>query len=287
MANRNLKRIKHTKARLTFLILFLKTILFCPIVSFGQPKWERVQFDEDISFLIPIDYEKSHDLGRNSFQAYSELGYLQVDKLPPPQAEIYNEEDLNKCYQLFQESTIRNNNGVFATDSTFKRGELTVRSFEFQNYRLDTTELHWHMIVLVDRYMYSFSYRTPMRHKFKTREERKAFFGNIGIESKGFEDQLTISKADKPLTVFVGLILRYIMIGALVVAVVLFFFKKYNQLRIIKNILSWASLTWGAVCACIYLGNLFFSVQIPFLLIVGIVCLTVGFLLRVLKLPGG
>jgi len=268
-------------------MFFLKAILFYSTTTFGQPKWERVQFDDRVSFLIPIDYEKRHDLGRNSFSAFSELGYLQVDKLPRPQAEIYNEEDLNKCYQLFQESTITNNYGVFTTDSTFKRGELYVRSFEFQNYRLDTTELHWHLIVFVDRYMYSFSYRTPMRHKFKTRVERNSFFGNIGIESNGFEDQLTISKANNPLTVLVGLILRYILIGALVVAVVLFFFKKYNQVRIIKNILSWALLMWGVVCTFIYLGNLFFSVQIPFLLIVGIVCLIVGFLLRLLKLPKG
>jgi hypothetical protein len=275
------------KARLTFLMLFLKAILFYSVTTFGQPKWERVQFDDRVHFLIPIDYEKSHDVGRNSFSAFSELGYLQVDKLPQPQAEIYNEEDLNNCYQLFQQSIIINSYGAFATDSTFKLGELYVRSFEFQNYRLDTTELHWHMIVLVDRYMYSFSYRTPMRHKFKTREERNSFFGSIGIDNKGFEDQLTISKADNPLTVLVGLILRYILIGALVVAVVLFFFKKYNQVRIIKNILSWALLVWGAVCVFIYLGNLFFSVQVLSLLIVGIVCLIVGFLLRILKLPRG
>jgi hypothetical protein len=279
--------MKYEMTQLRFIILIQLAVLFYSLTSFAQPSWERIDFDENIHFLIPLDYEKSHDVGQNSFAAFSEFGYIQVDKSPPPLSEIFNKEHLNKCYQVFQKSVVESNYGVFATDSTYKLNELYVHSFQFENYRLATTQLHSHMIVLLDGYIYSFSYRTLKRHNTKTRSEMASFFGSISFHNKGFEDQLTLPKGNDPLAVIVGLVIRYVMIGALAIAVVLFYFKKHKLVRIIKNIFSWAFLVWGAVCAFLYLGNLVFSVHMPSMLIVGIVCLIVGFLLRLLKLPNG
>ncbi|HEY0742166.1 MAG TPA: hypothetical protein VGD40_11920 [Chryseosolibacter sp.] len=83
----------------------------------------------------------------------------------------------------------------------------------------------------------------------------------------------------------VGLVLRFVMMGALIVALVAYFKKRFQIVRVIKNIFTWIFLAWGGICLVIFAGNLMFGNIFYEFLVVCIICLGVGFLLRKLRLP--
>src|SRR5689334_8136641 len=93
------------------IVLHLSTLL-CSIASTGQPQMERIQFDDNVSFLVPIVHQKIKDGRVNRFSASTEFGYIQVEKISEPQAEIHSKEDLLKVYQRFKNSVA----GIAAAD---------------------------------------------------------------------------------------------------------------------------------------------------------------------------
>jgi hypothetical protein len=112
------------------------------------------------------------------------------------------------------------------------------------------------------------------------------FIAGITIHTTSFEDQLTTTRtANEKSGEFVGLIMRYVLLLVVAVTIVLWFLKKYDLVRRIKNVLAIAFLTWGGVCLFLFIGNILYHKYVYALLMMGSLCLIGGFLLRKMKVP--
>lgn len=262
--------------------------LLVPFNSFGQSDWQAVPLDYNISFSFPSDHKRTDTLGQKNFLGRTDVGYMQAVKVPWPQANVTNESDLMRHYDAFQKSAVERSLGDLVSDSTIKLNDLYVRVFEFENFFNDSLEVQENMIILIDHSVYSFTYAYFKDEKVKALKERDAFFTSITTDDVNFEDQLTIPRQaisfDRSGELF-GYIFRYVTVGALIVTIILLFLKKYDQVRKVKNIFAMLFLTWGSVCLFLYLGNLFFKNYVNSLLIMGSVCLIVGYALRRVNVP--
>ena len=134
--------------------------------------------------------------------------------------------------------------------------------------------------------MYSFTYAYFKDEEQLAKDDKEIFFSGITFHDTDFKDQLTIKRnKNEEAGEFVGYIMRYVIIAIILLAVILFFLKKYQLAKSIVNILSLGLLTWGAVCIFLYIVNLLMDSKFDSLLIVGIICLIIGFVLRKIKLP--
>src|SRR5690606_40863338 len=77
-----------------------------PFLSHGQSKWTTIHLDKHLSFTIPSEYKKSDTLGQVNFRANTDFAYIQVAKIPQPQAQITNKQELIDYYVAFQKLTI-------------------------------------------------------------------------------------------------------------------------------------------------------------------------------------
>lgn len=264
---------------LLILMLFLLPSLF------AQPKeWEVIQLD-DVSFSLLSPYKKSDTLGQLNFLSTGNFGYIQVVKIPQPQAMITNVNELIEYYKAFQSITIDQSYGDLISDSTMKLNGLYLRTFIFENYWNDSLEIQENLILLVDRSMYSFTYAYLKEKQATIHREKERFFSGITIYSVDFEDQLTIPNKNEQYGMFVGKIFQYIILAAIVLVIILWFLKKFKLVRLIKRIFSMIFLSWGGVCVFLYVGNLFFDQNPYSLLIMGIISLIVGYVLHVIKVP--
>ena len=262
--------------------------LLVPFNSFGQSDWKVVRLDYNLTFSFPSDYKKTDTLGQENFLGRTDVGYMQAVKIPWPQANVTNERDLMEHYDVFQKSTVERSVGDLVSDSTVKLNDLCVRVFEFENFFNDSLEVQENMIMLIDHSVYSFTYAYFKDEKEKALKEKDAFFTSIATDDVDFEDQLTMPRQASSLErsgELFGYIFRYVTLGALIVTIVLFFLKKYDQVRKIKNIFAMIFLTWGSVCLFLYLGNLFFRNYVNSLLIMGGICLIVGYVSRKVNVP--
>ena len=262
-------------------------LLVLPLVSLAQSGWKVVRLDHNLSFSFPSDYKRTDTLGQKNFLGRTAAGYLQAIKVPWPQAHITNETDLIEYYNAFQKSAVEQSHGDLVSDSTIKLNDLYVRVFEFESFWNDTIEVQENMVILIDHSIYSFAYAYFKDQKEKARKERDEFFSNIITHDVAFEDQLTIPKSTSTERAgeFLDYIFRYVTIAALVLVIVLLFLKKYDQVRMIKNIFMMIFLTWGGVCLFLYVGNIFLKNRADSLLIMGGSCLLIGFVLRKIKVP--
>ena len=134
--------------------------------------------------------------------------------------------------------------------------------------------------------MYSFTYAYFKDEEQLAKDDKEIFFSGITFHDTDFKDQLTIKRnKNEEAGEFVGYIMRYVIIAIILLAVILFFLKKYQLAKSIVNILSLGLLTWGAVCIFLYIVNLLMDSKFDSLLIVGVICLIIGFVLRKIKLP--
>lgn len=83
----------------------------------------------------------------------------------------------------------------------------------------------------------------------------------------------------------IGLALRFVMIIALIVAIIAYFKKRFALVRVIRNIFAWIFIGWGCICLFIFVGNMIFGNLFYEFIFVSVFCLAVGFLLRKLRLP--
>ena len=262
----------------TILLLLLSTSVF------AQTRWEPIRLDYNISFSMPVDHRQVDTLGQKNFFATGDRGIMQVAKIPHLEADIHNDEDLINHYNLFQELMV-GQAGTFVSDSTFNIHELLVRSFVLETYRMDSLEIHENLAVFIDRKMYCFVYAYNKRMLTAVHDERNRFFSGIEVDASARHgDQFTTNSAERE-GEFVGLILRYVILASIVLALVLFILKKYKYVRMMKNFFSMAFLVCGAVSLFLYLGNLFFQNNAYSLLLIAVFGLTVGFVLRIIKIP--
>jgi hypothetical protein len=268
----------------TEFLLTLAIATLLPAVAAGQSEWEVIRLDNNISFSFPLEYKRGDTLGQDNFLASTKVGYLQAVKIPQPQAQISNEKELIAYYDAFQKMTIEQSYGDLLSDSTIRIDDLYSRVFKLETYWNDTLEVQENMIVLIDHSMYSFTY-AHFKYKRGALKERNTFFSGITIHNSDFEDQLTIPNKYERSGEYFGYVFRYVFLAGIVLAITLWFLKKYEQVRIIKNFFAWTLLTWGAVCLFLYIGNVFFSNNVYSLLIMGVVCLPIGFLLRKMRVP--
>jgi len=257
-----------------------------PFLSHGQSKWTTIHLDKHLSFTIPSEYKKSDTLGQVNFRANTDFAYIQVAKIPQPQAQITNKQELIDYYVAFQKLTIEQSYGDIFSESTIELNDLSARIFQFENFWNDSLEVQENTIVFVDKSMYSFTYAYFKDEKQLAKRDKEIFSSGITFHATDFKDQLTIERnKNEEAGEFVGYIMRYIIIATILLAVILFFLKKYRLVKSILNILSLASLTWGATCLFLYIVNLFMENKLDLLLTGGVVCLIVGFVLRKIKLP--
>jgi hypothetical protein len=238
---------------------------------------------------MPSTYREKDTLNQNNFLAKTNYGYLQAAKVPQPQAQIHNENDLIAYYKSFQKITIDQNYGDAISDSTIRLNGLYAHVFSFERYWNDTLEIQKNMIVMIDHSMYSFVYGHFKEAQNMAREERERFFSGIVIDNVDFEDQLTLPKQEQyyPSGILLGYIFRYAILAALAFAAVLWFLKKYHYVRLIRNILFWTLFACGAVCLFFYTLNclFFYSNDLYPLLVPGIICPILGSVLRIIKIP--
>jgi hypothetical protein len=267
--------------RLLFIILFCWATL-----SFSQSEWQVIEFDSWVSFSFPAFHKESDTLSQHDFHADGEFGLMQSVKIPQPQAQITNEQELIAYYNAFQEMSISQNNGDLIEDSTTRLNELYIRHFTFENIWNNSSEVQENMVLMLHRNIYSFTYAYLKTDRFKAQQEINKFFGGITISNVDLDDQLTIPNKSERQGEAVGKVFRYILAGVIVVATVLILMKKYKPVIVMKNILSLVLLTWGAVCLFLYVVNLLFDVNRTLLLTSGIGCLITGYVLRKIVLPG-
>jgi hypothetical protein len=267
-----------------FLVVFVLGISFLPFLSNGQSKWETIRMDEHVSFKLPADYKRSDTLGQANFLAQTDIAYFQVVKIPQPQARITNKKELIDYYIAFQKITIDQNNGDLVSDSTIELNDLHVRDFKFENYWDDSLVVQENIIFLVNNSMYSFTYSYFKSKELQVENERKIFFSSIDLYDVDSEYQLTLERnKSKTASEIVGYVLRYITIATALLAIILFFLKRYRLAKLLVTILSLGFLAWGAVCVMLYIGNLFMGNKMNSLLIPGVICLVVGFALQKVK----
>ena len=133
--------------------------------------------------------------------------------------------------------------------------------------------------------MYSFTYAYFKDEEQLAKDDRKIFFSGITFHDRDFRDQLTIKRNKyEEAGEFVGYILRYVIMATVLLAVILFFLKKYNLVKSIVNILSLSFLTLGAVCVFLYVVNFFMDNKVDSLLTGGVIFLIIGFVLHKIKL---
>jgi hypothetical protein len=265
--------------------LFLLFALFL-CSGFTPLKWDVTRFDDRVSLTIPSTFRQSDTLGQRNFLATGQFGFLQAVKIPQPQAEIKNENELVNFYKAYQRIAIDQASGNLVSDTTLKlNDDLYIRTFTYEVVWNDSLEVQENMIIFIDHALYSFTYACFKEGKQAAKNERDQFFNGIKIYNSDFDDQLTIPNRHVRQGEIVGYVLRYIMIALLILAIVLWFFKKYLYVRLIKNIFSWTFLIWGAICLVIYLGNFFFGNPEFYFLIPGIACPIIGIALRWIKVP--
>jgi hypothetical protein len=264
------------------LMLFLWLL---PSLGLAQTEWETLRFNKTVSFSFPSEYEEFDTLGQKSFRSKSDFGLFLAEKIPNPQAQILDSAGLIDYYTAFQKVTMERSHGTASYGSTFKVNDLYARGFQFERYWNGSLELQQHMIFFIDRYMYSFTYTCRSRERLLARQERERFFSSIVIHNTDFEDQLTVPNTNERIGGFIGYIFRYVSIAAVVLVVILAFLEKYRYVRLIKNIFSWIFLLYGAFSIVLYFGDLFFGINVYFLLASGVICLIIGILLRIIKVP--
>lgn len=257
-----------------------------PFLSHGQSNWTTIHLDDNLSFSIPVEYKKNDTLGQANFHARTDFAYIQVAKIPQPQAQIATKNELIGYYIAFQKLTIDQSYGDIISDSTIELDDLSARVFQLETFWNDSLEVQENTIVFVNKSMYSFTYAYFKDEKQLAKVDKEIFMSGITFHDTNFKDQLTIERnKNEEAGEFVGFIIRYVVIAAILLAVILLFLKKYQLVKSILNILSLGSLTWGAVCLFLYIVNLFMGNKLDLLLTIGVICLIIGFVLRKIKLP--
>ncbi len=267
-----------------FLVVFVLAVSFLPFLSSGQSTWKTIRMDEHVSFKLPADYKRSDTLGQANFLAQTDLAYFQVVKILQPQARITNKKELIDYYIAFQKITIDQSNGELVSDSTIDLHDLYARDFKFENYWDDSLIVQENIIFLVNNSMYSFTCSYFKNNELQAENERKIFFSSIDLHDVDSEHQFTIERSKSNATSeIVGYVFRYITAGIALLAIILFFLKRYRLAKLLVNILSWGFLAWGAVCVVLYIGNVFMGNKMNSLLIPGVISLVVGFALQKVK----
>lgn len=260
--------------------------LLFSLISYGQSKWTTIHLDEHVSFTIPSDYTKSDTLGQENFLAKTEFAYIQAVRIPQPQAQINNEKELIDYYIAFQKLTVDQSYGDLVSDSTVKLNDLQVRVFQFETLWNESLEVQENRIVFIDSSMYSFTYAYFKDEEQLAKDDKSVFFSGIEFHDTDFKDQLTTKRnKNEEAGEFVGYIMRYVIIAIIFITLLLFALKKYHLVKLIVNILSIGHLTWGVFCLFLYFINLILNSRFDSLLIVGVICLIIGFVLRKIKLP--
>jgi hypothetical protein len=259
------------KSRLRFELF----IILFPLFSYGQADWEVIKLDR-VSFSFPSEHTKTDTLGQHIDFAWTPVGRVQAAKIPQPHAQFKNESELLGFLQSFQDITIEKSYGDLVSDSTLKIEEHAARLFTYSTSYNDTSEIHENMIVYISPTIYSFSYSCYEDEKGLAMKEKHAFF-----------DGITIYGPDKNVLAgeFAGLILRYVMIAGALIAILLWFFKKYRAVSIIKTVFAWTFLAYGSILTLFFLGNLAFDNHLPHFIFFGVTFLAVGFFLRWMKVP--
>lgn len=265
------------------LILFLWLL---PSLSVAQTEWDTLRFDKRVSFPFPSQHEEFDSIGQKTFRAKTAFGSILAVRIPDPQAQIPDSAGLIGYYKSFEMATMKRNHGTASSSATIRVSRLFTHRFQFECYTNGSLELQQHMIFFfIDPYMYSFTYACRSRERLLTRNERDRFFSSVTIYNTDFEDQLTVPDSNERIGERMGYMFRYIAIAAVVLVVILALLKKYRYVRLIRNIFSWIFLLYGGFSMAVYFGNLFFGENAYFLLISGLTCLTLGILLRIIKIP--
>lgn len=262
-------------------------LLLCllPSLGFAQSEWDTLRFDNKVSFPFPSQHEEFDSIGQNIFRAKTDFGSILAVRIPDPQAHIPDSSRLIDYYKSFEMATMKRNQGSASSSATIRVNSLFAHRFQFECYTNGSLELQQHMIFFIDPYTYSFTYACRSRERLLSRKERDRYFSSVTIYNTDFEDQLTVPDSNERIGDLIGYIFRYIAIAAAVLVVILVFLKKYRYVRLIRNIFSWTFLLYGAFSIVSYVGDLFFGMNFTFLLISGVICLVLGLLLRIIKIP--
>jgi hypothetical protein len=258
------------------------TLLFflVPQLSVAQTKWRNLQLDDAVSFVMPSTYTKSNTAGQLIFRSTSAFVAIQAAKIRQPDIHVNTEKELIDFYIAYQKLVIDQSYGDLVSDSTIKLNDLYARIFKFEVYWDDSLAIQENTVVLIDQSIYSFNYAYLSGAEQLSQRDRDRFFSGISFHKVDFEGQLTTARDETYKSgEYFGLILRYVTVGAIILAIALWFFRRYRYVKIIVTILSLMFLTWGAICVFIYIGNLFLGEVISSFLIIGIINLVVGFVL--------
>ena len=208
-------------------VIVLITLL--PFFAGAQIKWKEIHLDNNLSFSIPSAYREVDTLGQVNFFATCSSSYIQVVKIPQPQSAIKNEDELIQYYKDFQKITIDQSNGSFISDSTIRMSNLCARVFMYQDYWNDSLQIQEHRIVLIGRFMYSFTHAYIKEKKLKAVVDRDHFFSGIKFYAVDFEDQLTVYHRNKQFDEYMTFIYRNIVPAAFLLAIIIWAFKKIRK----------------------------------------------------------
>jgi hypothetical protein len=251
------------------------------IMAISQPTWEEQTLDLNFSFSMPSLYSEKDTLGEKSLWSTGEFGSMLASKIHQPQFQMATNEDLINYYKSFSKICAEQRDGEVISDSIGMFKNLPAYFFLIEDTWNDSLEVQDNVIVMIKNDMYLFNYVCFKNMQLMASEEKAHFFSSINY---AFSIP-PISDTERS-GMFFGKIAQYILLVTLIAVIVLWYFKKFAIILRIKKVISLLFFSWGAFCVFMYLANkLADNGEYPSLIAVGLICLVIGYVLRVVKIP--
>jgi hypothetical protein len=261
--------------------LFLFVLL--PVAATAQNNWTTLTIDPHIEFSLPAQHSKTETPEMLDIQAFGNSSIMRFLKIPQPQAQIENVDGLKRYYESYRDMVLTSSNGKLLRDEHEMTGDLTTYLFTVKFDNLGIPQTQQSRLLFAHGTLYVFTFGTVGNEWDDHQDEHKRFMTGIRFVNLDPEDQLTVHNPNDGFAEILGSIFKYSVIAAVVLSLILWYRKKYELVKRIKNFFAMAFLVWGAVNIFLGLANFLYGVKQWPMVILGLSLVIIGWGLK--KIP--
>jgi hypothetical protein len=277
--------IKLTFGLLSMLNLrYLFLFYLLPVVVTAQDNWTTVTIDSNIELSLPAQYSKNENPEMLDIQAFGNSSIMRFLKIPQPQAQIESVDGLKRYYESYRDMLLTSSNAkLLSDDHEMTGGDLATYLFTVEADNQGIPETQQSRLLFAHGTLYVFTFGTSSKEWHHHQAEHKRFMTGATFINLDPEDQLTVPNANERFGETLGTIFKYSFIAAVVLSLILWYRKKYELVKRIKNFFAMAFVVLGAISIVLALANFLYGVNQWQMAITGIVLVIAGYVLK--KIP--